>query len=1270
MVSIFCSLTTSALLIAAVLFSCTYEAQVQAQSASYYVVPSNVSIPSKCSSNVTCLTLDEYITDGTLNDSYSKFVFLNGTHHLTKSLMVYDSESLTLQGSEEGNNSVQVVCESRWTIALSFTRVSFLTIQNISFVNCSYNNSFTGSKVTEYVISALHFEGGSNLTLSDVRILNGGFSIINTHGHVEIIRMNVSSDLFIHRKRDNKILTHSFGGSFYRYFACGTQLNLTIVDSNFLFNNKHYFKLQGKYSASGLGIRFNCSNLQISVIKTNFHGFESVGHGGNLMIRFSPETQYTISNDNYMVTISQCQIVKGHAMQGGGTYVFLKQNSMTFNSQLATGRPSIQKHLAIHILDTQFLDNSALGGGGLDFKLEEFSKYPLVGYIKIERCEFFRNYLKTEHSHGGIAIQLSSFHVTPSTYHYTPSFSITLKECSIRDNYILGDDSCSPGNGVITAIKNLHFHIIDSELIQNYCTAIKAIASNLLLEGQVNITDNHGSSGGGLLLCDDSVIVLKPNTQVRITNNNATHTGGGIIVENQCLQTRPMCFFQLSEEVNNSSLLDTIEVVLTNNTAGFAGRNLFGGFVDDCYLVRPPKYLYYKLKTQIALAVFNRIFVNMSLTNSSVTSTARRICFCNKGQKNCSQETLPEKKYPGELFLVSAVPVGQLNGDVPASIQAVSDGISHSEQTQNIGKSECTDLVYIVRSNRPFEHIDLHIQHEGDVSGYIKLDLFKKVTINVTLKNCPVGFKLERKCHRGHFHHCVCKFDDVLLNSGDKSLKSNITKTTITKSSWLWIGYIRDPYENKQNSERYLTFHICPLDYCKIAGKNQVNSIVLEYESMDDSQCQFNRRGILCGACGQNLSMIMGSSKCWHCSNSYLLLILPFALAGIMLIMLLTVCNFTTSEGKMGGLIFFANILHISDTLFISAGSPALSSLLKAVIAWINLDFGIHICMCFYNGMDAYAKAWLQFVFPLYLWILSGLIVFLCNRYISVTRLFGTNSVRVLATVILLSFTKLLRAVITTLSCVNLPLYKNGTVERTRYLWMSDPNILCLRGKHIPLFFFGLLFSILWSIFIVFLLFIQCWPRLRCCSRIQRLKPFTDSFTGPNTSHGRFWTGLLLLSRSVIAVAYCFCANGILRNHFYASIAVSCVCLLLISACLPSGVYTKRSNNLLETFFLLQLLFTTFSAGKQLYNYAYVSVSLALIVFSCILVYHCWRRFKHTRCATILGLKIAKRIKRCFKKREVVEESGDIFIDGSAHPKYSTFTQDREPLLASLDSYH
>ena len=50
---------------------------------------------------------------------------------------------------------------------------------------------------------------------------------------------------------------------------------------------------------------------------------------------------------------------------------------------------------------------------------------------------------------------------------------------------------------------------------------------------------------------------------------------------------------------------------------------------------------------------------------------------------------------------------------------------------------------------------------------------------------------------------------------------------------------------------------------------------------------------------------------------------------------------------------------------------------LSVFIEWLNLDFGIETY--FYNGMDAYTKTWLQFVFPAYIWVLVGLMIFISH---------------------------------------------------------------------------------------------------------------------------------------------------------------------------------------------------------------------------------------------------------------------------------------------------
>ena len=65
--------------------------------------------------------------------------------------------------------------------------------------------------------------------------------------------------------------------------------------------------------------------------------------------------------------------------------------------------------------------------------------------------------------------------------------------------------------------------------------------------------------------------------------------------------------------------------------------------------------------------------------------------------------------------------------------------------------------------------------------------------------------------------------------------------------------------------------------------------------------------------------------------------------------------------------------------------------------------------MCFYKEMSEIAKTGLQFVFPLYLWLLMFIIIMAGKHYIHSRIYISTYSaVPVLATLILLSYSKLL----------------------------------------------------------------------------------------------------------------------------------------------------------------------------------------------------------------------------------------------------------------------
>ena len=143
-----------------------------------------------------------------------------------------------------------------------------------------------------------------------------------------------------------------------------------------------------------------------------------------------------------------------------------------------------------------------------------------------------------------------------------------------------------------------------------------------------------------------------------------------------------------------------------------------------------------------------------------------------------------------------------------------------------------------------------------------------------------------------------------------------------------------------------------------------------------------------------------------------LLWVPAFALAGIALVVVLIALNLTVSVGTINGLVFYANILRVNQATFFPPNT--INSFLRWFIAWVNLDIGIE--SCFYNGLDAYVKTWLQFTFPLYIWSIALLIIVLSRYFKTAARLSSKNALQVLATLFLLSYAKLLRIFITVFS--------------------------------------------------------------------------------------------------------------------------------------------------------------------------------------------------------------------------------------------------------------
>lgn len=260
-------------------------------------------------------------------------------------------------------------------------------------------------------------------------------------------------------------------------------------------------------------------------------------------------------------------------------------------------------------------------------------------------------------------------------------------------------------------------------------------------------------------------------------------------------------------------------------------------------------------------------------------------------------------------------------------------------------------------------------------------------------------------------------------------------KGYLSWNSLVWIGRATIQ-ENMTEDPSVIISRLCPLHYCI------VNDKFIDLQNGSDIQCEFNHSGILCGGCRPGLSVAIGSTNCIHCSNgNSLALLLFFVPMGFFLMFAISNLNFTVTQGKINGLIFYANIIWSYQVSFFPHGAKDLSPFLRVFIAWLNLDFRIETC--FVKGLDAYWKAWLQFIFPLY----TASLFLVGLRYSSkLSKMFGDRSAPTLATLLFLSYTKLLCAVIAALSFVILTSYPNQTKT---LVWLMDGNLLYGRSPHL-----------------------------------------------------------------------------------------------------------------------------------------------------------------------------------------------------------------------------
>ena len=1153
-----------------------------------------------------CLTLQEFEAQSRVK-SNTVLKFLPGKHvtlfAISQYIYIFNVVNVTLTGVSDQQSSV-IHCVSEFSvIAVS---VQNLTITNLHFSGC-------GARIPK-VLGNFGVFRSATVSL----VLASNVSILHTHVYNSIGAGMLAVNTF-----DLILSRTSFVGNIPNCVITFTNDEILtklhaftyIVDSEFAYGES-----DNMYYGGGLSLSFyqTLYTVYVNVVNVALYNNTGIMFGNFVM---------TINEWSYKYTMVRAERVRcinnlRHCQLGFTVRELVSCNSTSphqENNKLVFG-------YTLHVLDSYFDTSMDVRVVDVHSSCKESSNLR-VRFTNITM--FYSNhkvvYGWTFDIFNVSQVVMERINVTNSS---TSHISVTNSEIIIHDAFILKNRGSW---GVVTLLKSKVIFLGDSVFAHNYgvlgAGAIHVYSSTLIFGGNVEFANNTGYNGGAVALFAGSEIVIGRHAHLKFICNHAKHFGGAIYVDyanHQLFSTFAViaCFYKLADMFNTSVIS---RILVENNTAVYAGSALYGGWIDFCTIER-------QRDRWFTGPGFDSLFqVNGGELDSSViASNPLRVCLCIDSRPKCSLTRYNISAYPGTTIQIPLVAVGQRFGTVPTTVRSdflhrLMDGIQPNIQdwqhTQKVEKT-CSNVTYTIMSASQVEQVmkvevenldtpDINTMRAGGEFNFQNKSLdpdlyFINLLIHIEMLLCPSGFEYDNKT-------MTCKCNSKLVEYG---INCSIDTQTIRRKNSFWITRAKGGV---------IVHDHCPFDYCK------PDSFDLNLEDPDE-QCAFLRSGILCGTCQQNLSHVFGTSACRKCSSLWALLWVPaIALAGIALVVLLIVLNLTVSVGTINGLIFYANIVRANHATFFPHNTT--NSFPSWFIAWINLDLGIETC--FYNGLDAYVKTWLQFAFPLYIWFLVITIIVLSHYFTLAARLSGRNAVQVLATLFLLSYAKLLRIIITVFQSTNLE-YPDKSVKT---VWLYDGNVDCLKGKHIPLFIAALLLlfiSLPYTAILIFIQYLQHWSSYRVLFWVKKLKPLFDAYTGPYKDRYRYWTGLLLLVRIVLFLVFSLNTRG---NADINVLTISLTVLsLFVYLAITGGVYKTQSLNIIEYSFFLNLgvmasatLYTIINGQGQI-AVAYTSVSIAFTLFITIVVFHALIKLKSTQQYNWISVNIVRKLQVMLSK--------------------------------------
>ena len=1149
-----------------------------------FCIKSNVS---ETSTKVSCICQNDIDWSSlTLNSSryiksYTKICFPLGTFNLSTKLIINNVTNVSIIGTDSVKpTSIKCFNNS----FLSISNAASVEIQNLKLDTC-------GANVHQY-IEAQDMQAYTAMLLQNVRsvaIFNVVFK--NSYGHsiigINLLDSSVFQQVSVFYTNDSSMSKKIKGGIIVmfndemtnnrKYGNNGTQQNIVIERcqiyymNNVLARNQHYYKIKKILRALVFGFGFYQKKYSVSIKITSTNIT-------NIKVQYYPLV-FIAYNSN---KINSVAITNSNFSNN-----ILGSSIMEINEDT---QPCYCKSASIFESESNiFSFNKARSIYSITKTLP--SSYQMMMHIRVILTAFIHNE----------AIQTFWKIKSEVSPRYATVINVIIKQCTFifNRNFILEFYNA----GSVTLFhKNLFAN--NSIIIKQPKALIKCKETVLIFEGYNEFSFNTAYC----ILEMSTHAILRENATINITQNIAVTALKGIKDRTLALinsnDNSGLCMFRFYSSHQESSQshkhrTDFFVIVLTDNKN--YSTLIYRTQLNSCYWLKDAINFGNVTTGDVMRSVLH---FNNNTSEQVLRRQVCTLCYCDdRISEDCIKDHFGSI-YPGQNIPINLKQVPPYSNTSIYSIAQPLEQLHGLEQCtvkpnqlnwlQSIN-TNCTPITYKIHSNSHQQQCYITFKTTfPDDSLYIYY-----IDINGT---CPLGFNLIDES-------CECH---TKLKAAFPSIVCDINTQTIMHLGEGWIGL------STQADILYIKY--CAPTFCKMEPSSmQLNS--------SDVQCNFNRGGIACGQCPSELSAVFGSLRCIRCSNQWLFLIPVFMVAGLLLIILLFALNITVVDGKINGFIFYVNgIIANMHGIF-----PNTSSNIATVISLLNLDLGIETC--FYHGMTEYDKTWLQFAFPSYLLFIIAMLS-LASRYSgSVERLTRRRVIPVIATVFLLTYSKLLLVAAKVLFSYTTVYSLSDNTKKT--MWMWDTSIPLFGIKFSILFIASLLLIIVILLPLnFFLLFTKLFLRIRVLAKY--LKPYLDAFQAPFKDDCLYFPGLELVARWItfaIGTRFLKSANKRLAlNH-------SLVVFLLVY-CGTFKPFRSLKNNALYICYLINLeciaLLVTYSDFQIQKTYYIIILQTLLFIalaqfVGTVLYYFYTNRLQKINCIKILASKM-KNLLKCFHK--------------------------------------